>query len=276
MTGSINLFDLCGRVALVAGGAGYLGQAICSGLLDHGATVIVADVDGQAAQTAADELADDAQPTEQTTRRHAGDRATARALDVSDEHSVQSAIDTVRAAHGRLDILVNSTTFSTGRTLDAATADDWQRGLSVTLTGAFLISRAAGRVMREQGGGSIIHFSSMYGLVSPDPRAYDPPETINPADYGAAKAGVLQLTRYQAVQWAPHNVRVNAIVPGPFPNPDIQRDNPSFIGRLEQRVPMGRIGRAGEITGAVVFLAGDASSYVTGATLTVDGGWTAW
>jgi len=273
MTGSANLFDLRDRVALVAGGAGYLGRAICAALLDHGATVVIADLDADHARAAADEL------TDQMPHAGAGaaaERVTARALDVSDEQSVQQAIDAVCTERGRLDILVNSTTFSTGRTLDAATADDWQRGLSVTLTGAFLISRAAGRVMREQGRGSIIHFSSMYGLVSPDPRAYDPPETINPADYGAAKAGVLQLTRYQAVQWAADHVRVNAVVPGPFPHPGIQQNHPAFIHRLEQRVPMGRIGRAEEITGAVVFLASDAASYVTGATLAVDGGWTAW
>jgi NAD(P)-dependent dehydrogenase (short-subunit alcohol dehydrogenase family) len=116
----------------------------------------------------------------------------------------------------------------------------------------------------------------MYGLVSPDPRIYEGKFPVNPVDYGAAKAGVLQMVRYQAVMWGPRGVRVNAVVPGPFPNPAGMGAQSWFIERLGQRVPLGRVGRAEEIVGAVVFLASDSASYVTGTTVVVDGGWTAW
>jgi NAD(P)-dependent dehydrogenase (short-subunit alcohol dehydrogenase family) len=116
----------------------------------------------------------------------------------------------------------------------------------------------------------------MYGLVSPDPSIYAPRWKVNPIDYGAAKAAVMQMVRYQAVMWGPSNVRVNAIVPGPFPNPAGQGNDEEFIARLSRKTPLGRVGRAEEIAGAVAFLAADASSYITGSHLIVDGGWTAW
>ena len=126
------------------------------------------------------------------------------------------------------------------------------------------------------GHGSIVHFSSMYGVVSPDPRMYPATQAVNPIDYGVAKAGILQLVRYQAVQLAPTGVRVNAIVPGPFPIPSTQGQDSEFMQRLRAKVPMGRVGNPKEIVGAVVFLVSDAASYVTGTQIVVDGGWTAW
>jgi len=156
------------------------------------------------------------------------------------------------------------------------TTAEWEYGMRVSLTGAFLIGREAARVMQPAGRGSIVHFSSMYGVVAPDPRIYPPPMVPNPIDYGVAKAGVLQLVRYQAVMLAPHGVRVNAIVPGPFPYPWSQQKDDDFMTRLKAKVPMGRFGDAEEIAGAVVFLCSDAASYVTGTHIVIDGGWTAW
>ena len=173
-------------------------------------------------------------------------------------------------------MVVNATCFSTGMTMERMSLDDWRAGMKVSLDGAFVLAREAGRVMALRKSGSIIQFSSMYGIVSPDPRIYGTKQNVNPVDYGVAKAGILQLVRYQAVMLAPYGVRVNAVVPGPFPNPDGQGSDAEFTTRLCEKVPMGRVGKAEEITGAVVFLASDASSYVTGTQVVVDGGWTAW
>lgn len=259
-----SLFNLTGRVVLMVGGAGYLGTPSCEALARQGATVIIADKRLDAALTTARLLQD------------SGLQAEAMALDLADEQSTGRAIDEIRARHGRLDVAINATAFSTGRPVETMTAQEWEAGMRITLTGAFVLSREAGRVMIEQGGGSIIQFGSMYGMVSPDPRVYEPPMNVNPVDYGVAKAGILQMVRYQAIAWGPKNVRVNAIVPGPFPNSANPLNTAAFQGRLANKVPLGRVGRASEIAGAVVFLASDASSYITGTQIVVDGGWTAW
>lgn len=258
------LFDLTGRVALMVGGAGYLGTPACEALARHGARVIIADNRIDAARNAARLLHDK------------NLQAEAMLLDLGDERSIVQAIDGICARHGRLDVAVNATAFSTGKPVETMTAQEWEAGMKITLTGAFVLSREAGRVMIRQGGGSIIQFGSMYGMVSPDPRVYEPPMNVNPVDYGAAKAGILQMVRYQAVAWGPKNVRVNAIVPGPFPNSANPLNNAEFQSRLANKVPMGRVGRSSEIAGAVVFLASDASSFITGTQIVVDGGWTAW
>lgn len=259
-----NLFDLSGRTACVIGGGGYLGTPVCEALAAHGAHVAVADRRLDAAEATAARLAG------------SGLSAEAVELDVCDEPAVAAALDGLARRHGSLDIVVNTTTWSTGKKMEEMTLDDWQAGTRVALGGAFVVGREAGRVMLRQRRGSIIQFGSMYGLVSPDPRVYGDRWTCNPPDYEAAKAGILQLVRYQGVMWAPEGVRVNAVVPGPYPNPAGMGGDREFVEQLSRRVPMGRVGRAEEIAGAVVFLASDAASYVTGTYITVDGGWTAW
>jgi NAD(P)-dependent dehydrogenase (short-subunit alcohol dehydrogenase family) len=259
-----HLFDLGGKVACVVGGGGYLGGPICRALADHGARVVVADLRVDAAQRTAAQL------------REAGLPAEALALDITDETGVAAEIDRLVDRFGRLDVVVNATAYSTGKPQEEMTLADFEAGLRVCLAGAFLLGREAGRVMIRQRSGSIIQFGSMYGLVSPDPRVYGPGQRVNPVDYETAKAGILQLVRYQAVMWAPHGVRVNAVVPGPFPNPAGQGADTDFLARLSRRVPLGRVGRAEEIAGAVLFLASHAASYVTGTYLVIDGGWTAW
>ncbi len=259
-----SIFDLSNKVALIAGGAGYLGREVCMAMAAQGARVVVADMRLEAANVVAEAL------------RAKGHQAWTLELNVSDESSIVSAVAAVTGEHGRLDVLVNLAVASSGKMLEEGTIDDWQTDLRTTLSGAFALSREAGRVMVAQKSGSIIHFASMYGLVSPDPRVYGGILPPNPPAYGAAKAGVIQLVKYEAVVWAPHNVRVNAIAPGPFPNPAGAYGKPDFTPRLAERVPMGRIGRAAEVAGPVVFLASDASSYITGVTIPVDGGWTIW
>lgn len=259
------LFDLNGKVAWIVGGGGYLGVPIARGLAEHGAHVVIADLQPEAAENACRLLAKEANLS-----------AEPMTLDIGDENAVQVAADDIVNRHDRLDIVVNATAYSTSLAMEKMSLADWEKGLRVTLSGAFVLAREAGRIMVAQGGGSIIQFSSMYGKVSPDPRIYAPKYNANPIDYGVAKAGILQMVRYQAIMWGPHRVRVNAVVPGPFPNPAIQGGDPEFVQKLCHKVPLGRVGKANEIVGAVVFLASEAASFVTGTEIVVDGGWTAW
>ncbi len=256
------MFDLNGKVALVAGGAGYLGQAICKVLAEQGASVMVADLALDRSEALAADIA------------ASGARAAALRLDVADEPLVQAAVARTIGAFGRLDVLVNAAFRSTGKTVDELSADDFDQANRVNLTGTFLLAREAARVMPP--GGSIVLFASMYGLVAPDPRLYQPPMNPNPLEYGVGKAGVIQMAKYLGACWGPRGIRVNAIAPGPFPNTRVQQQHPEFVERLAGRVPLGRIGMPEEIAGVVAFLAADASSYLNGTTVSVDGGWTIW
>lgn len=254
-------FDLSGTVAWVPGGSGLLGASVSRALAEHGAHVVVSGRNAENLTKTVTDLVE------------TGLSAEALPLDITNETEVESASDSIVSRHGRLDSCVNLAYRSTGKSYKELTAADWEAGLHVTATGAFVVSRAAGRVMEN--GGSIVQFSSMYGVVSPDPRNYPDTVPMNPPDYGFAKAGVLALVRYQAVQLASQGVRVNAVVPGPFPGPGA-RANPGFTELLSARVPLGRTGLPSELGGAVIFLCSPAASFITGTSIVVDGGWTAW
>lgn len=259
------MFSLKGKVALVAGGAGYFGSSICLGLAKQGAQVIVADIDDERTDAVVRE----------TGRRVEGTKVTGGHLDVADEASIQSIVRRAVEYFGRLDILINATYASSRKAVEDLKAEEFDATLHVNLTGALLLAREAVRVMED--GGSIVLFSSMYGHISPDPRIYEPPlNPKNPIDYGAAKAGIEQMTRYLAVHWASRRIRVNAVAPGPFPPPHRWELSPSFMEKLAQKNPLGRIGIQDEMTGPVVFLVSDEASFVTGQVLSVDGGWTIW
>jgi NAD(P)-dependent dehydrogenase (short-subunit alcohol dehydrogenase family) len=261
---ALKRFDLSGKIAWIVGGAGLLGSEVCQGLADHGAQIICSD------------LRQDHATAVVTALRDRGLRADALPVDIGDEAQVVRAAANIAERFGRIDVMVNMTYFYTKKAWDELTAFEFESCLRVTLTGAFVATREVGKLMRMQKQGSIIHFSSMYGVVSPDPRMYPATQAVNPIDYGIAKAGILQMVRYQAVQLAPTGVRVNAIVPGPFPIPSTHGQDAEFMQRLKSKVPMGRVGHPSEIVGAVVFLASDAASFVTGTQIVVDGGWTAW
>lgn len=247
------MFDVKDKTVLVAGGSGYLGAPVCEAFLAQGAKLIVVDREKPMGISKADFLK----------------------ADISDESELETLFTTIDRKYRRLDVVINMTFSSSGMTFDQMKMADWERGLRVNVTAAFFLSRASGNMMKKTGGGSIVHFGSMYGMVSPCPEIYETEEAINPIEYGVGKAGILQMVRYQAVKWAKDGVRVNAIVPGAFPNKETQK-NVSFVEALNEKVPMGRIGKPREIVGAAIFLASDEASYITGQSIVVDGGWTIW
>lgn len=250
-------FSLHDRDVWVVGGAGYLGRAVVSKLVDCGAKVLCVDLPGKAEALA-------------------GERVTAAELDMNRTDDLPPFVTRQFAARGVPAGLVVMTYAAAGVRFDALTPEGFDRSNHSNLTATFMLARQVGEAMAERGGGSVVLFSSMYGAVAPDPRIYEAPMEVNPVEYGVAKAGVRQLARYLAVRWGPRSVRCNSISPGPFPNPTICASEPAFVERLARKVPLGRVGRAEEISGAVAFLLADEASFVTGTDLAVDGGWAAW
>jgi NAD(P)-dependent dehydrogenase (short-subunit alcohol dehydrogenase family) len=262
------LFRLDGRVAFVSGAAGHLGRSIASGLAESGAHVILNGRGAAVLGDLRDSLVEE------------GLSASVAAFDVRDAEAVQRGFAEIEAEHGRLDVLVNNAYAGPTGTLETATPEDFQSAYDVAVTGAFRCFAAArgllGSAAAKAGHASVVNVASMYGWVSPDPRIYGTSGMNNPPFYGAAKGGLLQLTRYMAAHAAAEGIRVNAVSPGPFPPDRVRTADPDFHRALREKVPLGRVGEADEMKGAVLFLASDASSYVTGINLPVDGGWTAW
>lgn len=191
------------------------------------------------------------------------------------EQSVKFVADMI-AESGVPDGLIDLSYASTAKAFDDLTAEDFDAVNHGGLTSTFILSREIGNAMKEKKSGSIVLFSSMYGSVSPNPGVYESPMNTNPIEYGVGKAGIVQMTRYLAVHYGKYNVRCNCISPGPFPSPAVQQTHPEFVGRLAEKVPMGRVGRQEEVAGAAIFLVSEAASFITGQNLFVDGGWTSW
>jgi NAD(P)-dependent dehydrogenase (short-subunit alcohol dehydrogenase family) len=276
---ALDLFRLDGRVAVITGGAGLLGRRYCEALLEAGARVVIGDLDGPRATALATELS--------------AENALGIPLDVSDETSVSRAFEQAAQRFGRVDILVNNAALTVRGGSERLSPVDyfapfesyrrevWDQALAVNLTGMVLCAQAAGRHMLAQqpGGGVIVNISSTYGVVAPDPRLYEGVKSPyaetsfnTPVSYAVTKTAVLGLTRYLATYWGSKNIRVNALTPhGVFDNHDA-----SFVNNFVYRSPLGRMARNDEYRGALLFLVSDASSYMTGANLIVDGGWTAW
>jgi len=258
------MWSLDGRVAIVTGAAGFLGRQHCDALAEMGATVVLIDKhEAQVEDTAA------------TIRARWGTTTYSQAVDITNGTAVASVFGELLSSLGRIDVLVNNAQLQLSSSwveFEDLSVEDWRRILDVNLTGAFLCSQAAGRAMRAARCGSIINFGSIYGMIGPDFRIYDGTPFTTAAVYSASKAGIYGLTRYLATYYGPHNVRANAVTPGGIFN----GHKDPFLSAYNERVPMRRMGEASEIRGVVQFLASDASSYVTGQNIPVDGGRTTW
>lgn len=267
------LFGLRGKVAVVTGGAGILGQHFCAGLAEFGAHVAVVDLQAEKAQ----ELA-------QALSGRYGVKACGYGCDVSDPASVQTMVESVVAEFGEINILHNN---AAGKSDDLEaffapfeeySLDQWRKIMAVNLDGMFLVAQAIGKQMVAQGkGGSIIQTASIYGVMAPDHRIYEGSfylgRQINtPAVYTASKAAVIGLTKHLATYWADKGIRVNTLTPGGTES----GQNDEFKQRYSTRIPMGRMAIAQEMVGALLYLASDASSYVTGQNIIVDGGLDCW
>ncbi len=257
------LGNLAGRSALLTGGAGHIGLACAEALLELGASVAVVDRDPAACEARADAL---------------GEKACAIPCDLSDEGATRAAVDRAIEQLGRLDILIHCAAF-VGTTemagwsapFEEQTVAAWDAAMRVNVTAPFVMVQQARDALRASGRGSVVFFSSTYGMVGPDMRLYAETTMANPAGYGASKGGLLQLVRYFATLLAPE-IRVNAILPG-----GVSRGQPeAFRRRYEERTPLRRMAQEEDLKGAVAYLASDLSAYVTGQNLIVDGGWTAW
>src|SRR5690606_1414055 len=262
MIGKNSLFSLESRTVWVLGGAGYLGAAVTRLLAEMDCNVVCIDM---------------AEKAEKLIRENGLSRKVkAVNLDAGDLNAVSSFVenefDHQRCPQG----FVNLTFASTNRRFEELTPAEFDEVNHNGITAPFFVSRLIGQKMATNGGGSIVLFSSMYGTVAPYSSVYHEPMNKNPIEYGAGKAAISQMAKYMAVHWASRNVRCNCIAPGPFPNLMVQAQHPDFIDRLKEKVPMQRIGLPEEIAGVVAFLLADASSYMTGQTLAVDGGWTCW
>jgi NAD(P)-dependent dehydrogenase (short-subunit alcohol dehydrogenase family) len=269
-------FDLTNRVAIVTGGLGLLGTEFCKTLAEAGAMVAVVDLNGDAANKVADAMTKD------------GYRAIGIATDITRPDSVKQMVTFVLANFGRLDILVNSAALDPKFDPEAASKgiapgafedyplEQWNAAMNVNLTGMFLVTQACVKPMIEQGKrGSIINICSTYGLNGPDQRIYikdGKRVAFKPVYYTTTKAGVMGFTKYLAAYYAETEIRVNALTPGGVFN----NHEEYFVKNYSARTILGRMARKDEMNGALLFLASDASSYMTGNNLIVDGGWTAW
>jgi len=209
-----------------------------------------------------------------------GQQASVACFDITQQNLVATHVAEIAATFNRLDVLVNNASAGRPGTLETASAADFEESYRVNVVAAFgllqaslPLLKAAGRL--NPGGASVINIASMYGSVSPDPAIYGTSGANSPPYYGAAKAGIIQFTRYAACHLAGDKIRVNCISPGPFPVEQYLQRDPTFHDHLNSKNPMLRIGEPSEVQGPLLFLASDASSYVTGINLAVDGGWTA-
>ena len=266
----MNAFDLTGKVAIVTGATGLLGREHCAALAEAGARVVVADLDLASSESIASRLGGD---------------TFAVALDVTKRQTLDAGLAAVLTRFGRVDVLVNNAAVNDMFENPALAGEQskfenypeamWRRMFDVNVTGMFLCSQVFGAHMAQRGHGSIINIASTYGIVGPDQSIYQRADGsqafYKSAAYPATKGAVISFTRFLAAYWGGRGVRVNTLSPGGVEN----SQDEYFVANYSRKTPLGRMANSGDYRGAVVFLASDASAYMTGANVVVDGGWTA-
>jgi len=249
------IFDLAGKLAIITGGSRGLGKAIALGFAKFGSNVVIADI-----------LEEEAKGTVKEIEK-LGRKSLFVKTDVSSQKDVDNLVKKTLEKFGKIDILVNNAGIYRATPMESAGEEEWERIMDVNLKGQFLCAKAVGEVMIKQKSGKIVNIASIAGEFA----------FGQSVAYNSSKAGIILLTKTLAIDWAKHNIQVNAIAPGVFETPmtsGLLKDE-GFKGTIKSRVPLGRSGEPNELVGTAVFLASDASSYVTGSVITVDGGWTA-
>lgn len=271
-----SIFSLEGKTAVLTGASGFLGRTFAEALLANGARVVAL---GRSERLETE--------VKMWAERFGNERIRSLRVDMYDLRALGECLEKIAAEEERVDILVNNahelgpkTGFNVpDGSLEEGSYDQWMRNLTGGVYWAALSVQKVGKRMREAHRGSIINISTMYAVVAPSPQLYAGTKFMNPPGYSASKAAMLGFTRYIAAFWGPHGIRANAILPGPFSNtedagPNAVNAEDPFVERLKARTCLGRTGKPHELAGALVFLASDASSYITGQGLLVDGGWT--
>ncbi|NOZ22419.1 MAG: SDR family oxidoreductase [Planctomycetes bacterium] len=264
-----DLFDLTGRIAIVTGGAGQLGFAMSQSLAELGANVVIASRNVENCREKAALLSKD------------NPEAVGMQLDITEEQSIKDLTSQVISRFGKIDVLVNNavTGIRGGVGVEDMTLEDWEYSLRGGLTSVFQCSQIIGAEMVKRKSGVIVNIGSIYGIVAADQGIYGDSGINSPPNYAAVKGGVVQFTRYLSTYWAKHSIRVNMITPGGFYNAKFKTELPdyeTFLKNYCRKTPLGRMANPEDIKGAIAYLASDASLYVTGANLILDGGFTVW
>lgn len=262
MKNYLDKFLLKGKVAFVSGGVGLLGTEVTRALAEAGAKVVILDIDKDKGEKLQQELQKENRDVD------------FEIFDVTDLESIDQKIDNLKKKFGRIDIWVNTAyprTTDWGNKVEDLTLESWQKNVDMHLNSYSWISRKVCLIMKKQKGGSLINFGSIYGIVGNNFSVYEGTNLTSPMAYSAIKGGIINLGRYLASYFGKFNVRVNTICPGGI----FDNQNETFVKNYEKNTPLKRMGKPEEIASAVLFLASDASSYISGIALMVDGGWTA-
>lgn len=266
MEKGVQIFSLRGKTVLITGATGSLGSSMARVLAEAGAHVLVNSRSHERSEGLVKALVD------------AGASAEPAVFDITRPEAIDGFFG--RYQGRALHVLINNAYAGGSGTIGVSNANAYMDSYDHSVVAAHNLLKAAlpslRKAVQEAGDASVINVTSMYALVSPDQRVYETAHDANPPFYGAAKAALLQWTRYAACEFGAEGIRINAITPGPFPSESVQEGSPDFIERLSRKVPLGRIGQADEIKGPILFLASAAASFVNGANVVVDGGWTCW